>query len=280
MVMAPNYQRQFRFRTRQTPISGFGISSFLRNKFMTQQHRFAWLIVIIIGLAVSLACSVGALAVEQPTPTPTPRKTPKATFTFTPPATATFTPTPTFTPSATPTETPIPTDTPVPPEDVEEKEEDAAPPPPPPPAEPTDTPTPEEPTATPAPEFPFQVNQFVYNTGSPGQTRMTAWIRIDYKPGYFDTLSGFRMKAVAPDGNTYFSEISGSGFGDSTVKGTGDNHNMNTKLEFPPYTAGTYKIMLLEGDTQVSAEFEINLSADPLQYAHFDFYKQGPQERP
>ncbi len=103
---------------------------------------------------------------------------------------------------------------------------------------------------------------------------MTAWIRVDYEPGRFDTLSGFQMKALAPDGNTYLSELSGSGFGDSTVKGTGDNHNMNTKLEFTPYTPGTYKIMLVEGETQVSPEFEISISAEPMQYVHFDFFKQ------
>lgn len=246
-------------------------------KQKSSPHRFIWLMLMGMILVTSLACSVGALAVAQPTPTATPRKTPKPTFTFTPPATPTHTPTPTFTPSATPTETPIPTDTPVP-EDGDEAEEKEKAPPPPAPAEPTATPTPEEPTATPAPEFEFKVDWYVYNTGSPGQTRMTGWVRIDYKPGYFDTLSGFQMKAVAPDGNTYFSEISGAGFGDSTVRGTGDNHNMNTKLEFVPYTAGTYKIMLLEGDRQVSPEIEINLSANPLQYAHFDYYKQGPQE--
>jgi hypothetical protein len=52
---------------------------------------------------------------------------------------------------------------------------------------------------------------------------------------------------------------------------------MNTKLEFVPYTAGLYKIMLIEGEIQVSPEIEINLSANPLQYAHFDFYKQETQ---
>jgi hypothetical protein len=169
-----------------------------------------------VGLILSLGCSVGALAVAQPTSTATPRKTPKATFTFTPPATSTRTPTPTFTPSATSTDTPVPTATPAPTESETEK---APPPPPPQPAEPADTPTPEEPTATPSPEFAFKVDQFVHDTGSPGQTRMTAWIRVDYdRPGYFKTLSGFQVKALAPDGNTYYSEISGEGFGDSTVR--------------------------------------------------------------
>lgn len=237
------------------------------------------MMIILMGLFVTLGCSIGALAVAQPTPTATPRKTPKPTYTFTPPATPTFMPTPTFTPSATPTETPVPTDTPTPETAEDSGETAAAPPPPPPPAEPTATPTPAEPTATPTPEFPFQVNYFIHDTGSSGQTRMTAWIRVDYdRPGYFKTLSGFQMKAIAPDGSTHLSEMSGPGFGDSTVKGTGDNHNMNTKLEFAPYTAGTYKIMLVEGEKQVSPELEITLSAEPMQYAHFDFFKQESQQ--
>jgi hypothetical protein len=106
---------------------------------------------------------------------------------------------------------------------------------------------------------------------------MTGWIRVDYGPGRFQTLAGFQIKALAPDGNTYFSETSGAGFGDSTVRGTGDNHNMNTKLEFRPYTPGTYKIMLMEGSTQVSPEIELSISADPRQYVHFDFFKQEGQ---
>jgi hypothetical protein len=142
------------------------------------------------------------------------------------------------------------------------------------PVEPTPTPTPEAPTATPTPTYPFQVVYFTHDTGSPGETRMTAWIRVDYGPGQYKTLSGFQMKAIAPDGNTYLSEISGSGFGDSTIKGTGDNHNMNTKLEFKPYTPGPYKIFLVEGGTQVSPEIDITLNAEPRQYVHFDFSKQ------
>jgi len=34
---------------------------------------------------------------------------------------------------------------------------------------------------------------------------------------------------------------------------------------------------LMEGDRQVSPEIEITLSANPLQYAHFDFYKHETQ---
>lgn len=155
--------------------------------------------------------------------------------------------------------------------------EDTAPPPveppPPAPAEPTHTPTPEEPTATPTPAFPFQVIYYQYDTGSPGETRITGWVRVDYGPGRFKTLSDFQIKVIAPDGNTYLSEPSGSGTADSTVKGTGDNHLMNTKLEIRPYTPGTYTAYLVEGGVQVSPEVQITLSADPLQYVHFDFFK-------
>jgi hypothetical protein len=225
----------------------------------------------LISLILSLACSVGALAVQAPSPTPTSLKTPQPTYTFTPHWTPTFTPSVTPTETSTPTETPTPTPTETPAEVEPPQPAEEVPPEP---AEPTATPTPEEPTATPTPAYPFDVVYYVHDTGSPGETRMTAWIRVDYGPGQFKTLSGFEMKAIAPDGNTYTSEISGSGFGDSTVKGTGDNHNMNTKLEFRPYTPGTYKIFLVEGGSQVSPEIELTLSADPMQYVHFDFFKQ------
>ena len=149
-------------------------------------------------------------------------------------------------------------------------------PPPPPPAEPTTPPTPEEPTATPTPEFEFQVVYYTHETGSPGETRMTAWIRRDSGPGKFSTLSGFQMKVLAPDGNSYLSELSGSGTADSTVPGTGDNHRMNTKLEISPYTPGDYTVTLVEGGLQVAPEININISAAPLLYVHFDFFKSEP----
>ncbi len=227
----------------------------------------------LISLVLSLGCSAGALLVQSPTPTPTPFKTPQATFTITP------IPKPTFTPSPTPTETPIPTPTKTPSPTPTETPEEADPPSeaaeqaPSQPAEPTATPTPEEPAASPTPAFPFSVAYYQHDTGSPGETRMTGWIRVDYGPGEYNTLSGFQIKAIAPDGNEYLSELSGAGAGDSTVKGTGDNHNMNTKLEFKPYTPGVYKIYLVEGGLQVSPEIEITLNADPMQYAHFDFFK-------
>ena len=227
-----------------------------------------------IGLILTLGCSVGALVVQSPTPTLPAQKTPQPTFTFTPDWTATFTPSPTSTSTSTPT----PTDTPSPTPTEEQPAEEAAPPAqapqqPAPPAEPPATPTPEEPTATPTPAFPFNVVYFQHDTGSPGETRITGWIRADYGPGKFKTLSDFQIKVSAPDGNTYLSEMSGPGAADSTVRGTGDNHLMNTKLEIRPYTPGTYKIHLVEGGIQVSPETEVNLSASPMQYVHFDFFK-------
>lgn len=248
---------------------------------MSFQTKSALLWVAVACVGLNLGCSLGALVVQAPTPTPTRYKTPQPTYTFTPNWTATFTPsatpTETSTPTATPISTPTPTETPEGEEGAAQAEAPAPPPPPPLPP-PEDTPPPEEPTATPEPEFPFQVNYFVHDTGSPGETRMTAWIRRDFKPGIFKTLDGFQMKALAPDGNAYLSEVSGPGAGDSTVKGTGDNHNMNTKLEFQPYTPGVYKITLVEGGVQVSPEIEITLSEDPMQYVHFDFFEQAPEE--
>jgi hypothetical protein len=245
-----------------------------------KKHRKKSLFVVIMlaSFAFSMACSAGKLLVQEPPPTATRFKTPKATYTFTPDWTATFTPsaTPTFTPTPTPTHTPTPTPTEVPEEDTPEPPPPANQPPPA-PAAPTDTPTPSEPTATPTPEFAFKVDQFTYSTGSPGQTRMTAWVRVDYAPGVYSTLANFQMKAIAPDGNTYLSELSGPGHADSTVPGTGDNHFMNTKLEFVPYTPGPYTIYLVEGGIQVSPEVQFDLSADPLQYIHFDFHKSEPQ---
>ena len=246
---------------------------------MRSTSIFIW--IAIAGVVLNMGCSLGALVVQAPTATPTRYKTPQATYTFTPNWTATFTP------SATPTETPTPTltstPTPTPTENPEGEEEEVAQaeaPPPPPPAPPVEEapPPPEEPAATPEPEFPFQVNYFIHDTGSPGETRMTAWVRRDFKPGIFKTLEGFQVKALAPDGNAYLSEISGAGAGDSTVKGTGDNHNMNTKLEFRPYTPGPYVITLVEGGIQVSPEIEITLGEDPMQYVHFDFFEQAPPE--
>jgi hypothetical protein len=236
-----------------------------------KQTGFLFSILIFgISLGVSLGCSAGKLLVEVPTSTPTQSKTAQPTYTYTPDWTATFTPTPTptFTPTSTPTATP----------EVAQPAEAAPPPPPPPaPSEPEATPTPSEPTATPTPEYPFQVVYFSHETGSPGETRMTAWIRLDRGPGIYKSLSGFQVKAEAPDGNSYLSEVSGTGSTDSTVAGTGDNHRMNTKLEFRPYTPGDYTIYLVEGGVQVSPAVNVALSSNPMQYMHFDFFKNEPK---
>jgi hypothetical protein len=239
-----------------------------------QNRSSLFIIVFVTGLFLSLGCSVGSLVVQAPTPTLPPRKTIKPTFTPTPYRTPTFTPTttPTETPSPTPTDTPTPTPTEPPPEESDSAAQPAAearseP------AEPTATPTPEEPTATPTPAFPFNVVYYQHDTGSPGETRMTGWIRADFGPGKFKSLANFQINVVAPDGNTYLSEMSGPGATDSTVPGTGDNHLMNTKLEITPYTPGTYRLFLVEGGLQVSPEVELTLSADPLQYVHIDFFK-------
>jgi hypothetical protein len=229
----------------------------------------------LVGLALSLGCSVGALVMQVETPTPTPPKTLEPTFTLTPYRTPTFTPSPipTDTPTLipTPTQTPSPTSTPENQEAADQPAEQAAPPPA--PVEPTATPPPAEPAATPTPAFPFNVVYYQHDTGSPGETRITGWIRLDSAPGMFKTLSNFQIKVLAPDGNSYLSELSGPGTADSTMAGTGDNHRMNTKLEIKPYTPGVYKVQLVEGGLQVSPEIEITLSAEPLQYVHFDFFK-------
>ena len=248
----------------------------LSNSSTQRPHPTLFHLLGLFGLLFSLGCSVGSLIVQVSTPTPVPRKTPQATFTITPIRTATFTVTPT--PTETPTPTPTPTETPSP-TPTEQAEEEEAPPAQPEaqapsePVEPTATPTPEEPAATPTPAFPFNVVYYQHDTGSPGETRITGWIRIDYGPGRFKTLANFQMKVTAPDGNTYLSEISGPGAGDSTVRGTGDNHLMNTKFEIQPYTPGSYKVFLEEGGVQVSPEIELALGADPRQYVHFDFFK-------
>jgi hypothetical protein len=245
-------------------------------RYHEKRGLMVFALTLLLTVLISLGCSAGKLLVQATTPTPTRLKTPRATYTFTPEWTATFTPSPT--PTVTPTPTPTPTKTPSPmPTEALDDEEASAPAPPPQaaaPVVPTETPTPEEPTPIPEPDYPFDIVYFVHDTGAPDFTRMTMWVREDFGPGFFNTLDGYQMKAVGPDGSTHLSDLSGLGFGDSTVKGTGDNHNMNAKLEFAPYTAGTYLISLVEGGVQVSPEIEVVLTTDPQQYIHFDFFWQ------
>jgi hypothetical protein len=244
----------------------------------TQKWSYFGLIFVGLMLFIGIGCSIGSLVVQAPTPTLTPNKTPKATYTITPIPTHTFTPTPTPSPTFTPTSSSTPTasPTPTPAETISPPPPVEAAPPPAAPIEPPVTPTPAEPTATPTPAFPFNVVYYQHDTGSPGETRITAWIRLDLGPGQFKTLSNFQVKALAPDGNSYLSDMSGTGTSDSTVPGTGDNHRMNTKLEIRPYTPGPYKISLVEGGVQVSPEVEINFNTEPRQYLHLDFFKTGP----
>lgn len=257
----------------------------VKKKSLTRPtHKPIWLwgVIIFISIVATLGCSVGTLLVQVPTPTLSVEKTRQPTFTITPIKTAT--PTPTATPTETSTATPTPTHTPTPSptsgdtsaapaQPAQSAQPAAAPVEPAAPAEPPPTPTPAEPTATPTPAFPFNVVYYQHDTGSPGETRITGWIRLDIGPGQFKTLSNFQIKAVAPDGNTYLSEPSGSGTADSTAPGTGDNHRMNTKLEIKPYTPGVYKIQLVEGGVQVSQEIEVTLNAEPRQYTHLEFFK-------
>lgn len=231
-----------------------------------------------------LGCSLGTLLVRVPTPTATPTKTPRLTFTPTPNWSPTPLPTdtPTFTPEPpTPTDTPpAPTDTPAP---VEAPTDTPPPPtdtPVPAPAQPTSTPTPAPPTATPAPSYAFIAVACSHPTGSPTFTRITAAAIeiINASAGEFKALPGYQLKVIGPAGER-LSEISGPGLADSTTPGTGDNHFMNMKVEIPPYSPGTYRAYLVQGDQQVSPAVELNFTADPLQYIHIDF-ATGTDARP
>ncbi len=239
-----------------------------------------WLTLAMLFTVVSTACnfSVGQVIVQVPTPTEVSAPTRRPTYT--PTLVPTLTPTPTNTPTetSTPPPTETPTETPTPTTTAEPTNTPTNPPPAQPaqptqPPEPTATPTPDEPTATPTPAFPFNVVYFSYPTGSPGETRFTAWVRLDYKAGGSLPLAGFQMNIVSPDGNSYLSELSGAGVAQSSAPGAGDNHLMNTKAEIRPYTPGTYRIWLLENNVQVSREVQLELSAEPLQYVHFEFFK-------
>jgi hypothetical protein len=228
-------------------------------------------------LVSSLGCSVGRLLVQAPTPTLAPTKTPRPTFTFTPNWTPTLFPTPTITstplpPAATPT--PEATATP---EAVAVVPTDTPPPPPPTntpvPQPPTDTPTPAPPTATPTPEYPFTVTPYVYNTGSPLETRITGYvIKIkDASIGDFDLMQDYQIMLIDPQGGEHLSSPSG-GRNHSTGEGLGDDHWFNTEVKISPYMAGKYRIWLVKDGVQESPELELNLIATPYQYVHLDFF--------
>jgi hypothetical protein len=195
---------------------------------------------------------------QVPPPSATPDLPPTPTNTRVP----TWTPSPTYTPTATrvPTETPVPTPTPLPP-------------PPPTSAAPALASTPTAPDPTPTPEFPFEVTLKVFDTGTPRMTRVTGmvWTILSVNLALYDGLPGYRMRLVDPGGGVHFSDVSGTGGTDSTCRDCGDNQRMNMKIEVPPYVPGTYKVALMQDDTQVSPEVEFTLADSPQQYVHVSF---------
>jgi hypothetical protein len=200
----------------------------------------------------------GAAAPAYVVASATPTREPTPTNTRVP----TWTPAPTYTPTATrvPTETPVPTptDTPLPP-----PTSDA-----PPPAAAPSVPTP---TATPA--FPFLASAKTFDTGTPQVTRITGmvWKVVDRNQALYDGQAGYHMRLVNPYGGVFTSDVSGPGGTDSTCLDCGDNQRMNMKVETSPYVPGTYRVALMQGDTQVSPELELTLVANPPQYVHVDF---------
>ena len=231
---------------------------------------------LLLGIVVvtSLSCSVGRLLVKAPTPTMVPTKTPRPTFTFTPYYTPTPLPTPTMTDTPLPptvTPTPEPTATP---EAVAVQPTNTPPPPPPvdtlPPPPPADTPTPEPPTATPAPAYPFVCQLITHPTGNPQFTYITGSVHkwVDQSQGNAAAQTGYVLVIVSPAGE-YTSTVSGPGTTDSRGPGLGDNHAMNMKVEFAPYTPGDYRGYLALDGQQASNEIQFTMPTDPMTYAHF-----------
>ncbi|GAB4540546.1 MAG: hypothetical protein Kow0063_30470 [Anaerolineae bacterium] len=196
--------------------------------------------------------------VYPPTLTSTPTRPPTPTNTRVP----TWTPSPTYTPTATriPTDTPVPTptDTPVPP---------------PPGQAPGPAARPAAPSPTPTPEFPYDVMVEVFDTGTPQVTRVTGmvWKVISVSMALYDGEPGYQMRMVDPNGVVHLSDVSGLGGTDSTCQDCGDNRRMNMKIELRPYVPGTYRVVLVQGEKQVSREVEFTLAANPQQYVHVNF---------
>jgi hypothetical protein len=231
-------------------------------------------LVLVIMLMSSLGCSVGRLLVQAPTPTLAPTKTPRPTFTFTPNWTPTLFPTPTITSTPLP---PVATPTPeatATPEAVAVVPTDTPPPPPPTntpvPQPPTDTPTPAPPTATPAPAYPFVCQLITHPTGNPQYTYITGSVHkwVDQSQGNAAAQTGYVLVIIGPAGE-YTSTVSGPGTTDSRGPGLGDNHAMNMKVEFAPYTPGEYRGYLALNGQQVSDEIQFTMQSDPQTYAHF-----------
>jgi hypothetical protein len=200
------------------------------------------------GAAPQAQVPPSATAVKPPTPTNT--------------RVPTWTPSPTYTPTATrvPTDTPVPTLTPSPP---------------PPPTNAVSAPelAPAAPSPTPTPAFPFEASLKVFDTGTPRLTRVTGmvWKVLSVNLALYDGLPGYRMRLVDPSGEVHVSDVSGLGGTDSTCQACGDNQRMNMKIEVAPYVPGTYKVALMQDDTQVSPEIEFTLADSPQQYVHVSF---------
>ena len=80
---------------------------------------------------------------------------------------------------------------------------------------------------------------------------------------------GYALVVISPAGE-YTSTVSGPGATDSRGPGLGDNHLMNMKVEFPPYTPGEYRAYLARGGNQVSGEVQFTMTSDPWTYTHIE----------
>ncbi len=104
-------------------------------------------------------------------------------------------------------------------------------------------------------------------------TRITGmvWRIVNLNLAEYEGEPGYQMRLVDPNGGQHLSSVSGIGGTDSTCLGCGDNQRMNMKLEIPPYVPGTYRMMLVREEEQMSPELEFTLGANPQQYVHVDF---------
>jgi hypothetical protein len=106
-------------------------------------------------------------------------------------------------------------------------------------------------------------------------TGLVAIVRSENPPDYLFP-GGYRMRVTDPAGQVHYSEVTGEGSpGHSRCPGCGDDHPANMKVEFTPYIAGAYKVALLQGDTQVSSEVEIQ--AEPLEHYYWIEFRKNAQ---
>ena len=94
---------------------------------------------------------------------------------------------------------------------------------------------------------------------------------IDFNTGAYDTLGGYQVVLVDPQGRENLSNMSG-GKNHSTGEGLGDDHWFNTEVKVSPYTPGTYRAWLVKDGTRQSPEYEFTLSTSPYQYIHLDIF--------